>query len=147
MNEDDEFANCTPTDCAKCPTQHCLNENENKDHHEGLVKNSSNIVSSTSDKVTTFKKSKGLKMNVTTQKLLFKIDFLLMNKSSIKPLYLQKKNNELFGSLEWIQPASLVDLISFSSKSSKIISGNTEVGVEVKFKHSGLPNFQRYNLI
>lgn len=163
LADNDEFDQCTPEDCAKCETQHCRGDEETKqeccDSGNGSRGSddsccSSTVRSSSADKVLVYKQLGSSKVNDKTRVLLERIEFLLIGNQN-KPgdglpvtrhLTFRSRNSGPCGSLEWIQPRSLTEMmVLLSDPSAMLVSGNTEVGIDVKFKNTGgVPHFKRY---
>ena len=155
----DDFAHCTSDQCAKCDTKHCRDGKEEEKTSQYCCGDqahtcSSNVSSSSSDKAAAYKMSGVSSINEKTTVLLRKIHLLLSRKrdktekgvSIVKHLSFRSKPVGPCGSLEWIQPHTLSEMLMLLTDSSTVlISGNTEVGIDVKFKNSGgIPHFRRY---
>lgn len=163
LNDDDDgaddYSKCSPSDCAKCTSQHCRDEKKCNESHSGDCNgvgtcgfDSGNVQSSSSDKVASIVESKEgsvtkAELVKRTQKLLDNISHILYTDAKTTNALKFESISQAYGKLRWVQPTSMNELIELKAmdKTSMIISGNTELGVDVKFKNKGgAPHFKTY---
>lgn len=97
------------------------------------------VTSTTADKVQMYEDASTEKSDAQQERLLRKIEHVLTHSENVAATKASLSIVDVSGRMEWIQPSTLQELLEVmqQSSSSKIIAGNTEVGIEIKFKHRG----------